>query len=118
MVEASWGQLAGASFRRQHPAGPYVLDFYCARLRIAVEVDGGGHGHFAGAKKDAHRDAWLRENSVLVLRFWNTEVRSNLFGVCETIRLAVLQRGGEVRGPIERWKSVRPASAKMDGPGR
>src|SRR5205823_1936490 len=90
----------GASFRRQHPAGSYVLDFYCPILRIAVEVDGGGHGHFSGAQRDARRDAWLRDNGVLVLRFWNNEVRSNLYGVCETVRLAVLERAEQVRGPV------------------
>ena len=111
------GQQEGASFRRQHPAGPYVLDFYCPELRIAVEVDGGGHGHFSGAQKDARRDAWLRENGVLVLRFWNNEVRSNLYGVCETIRLAVLERADRVRGPVDQWDTAS-APPKRSGRAR
>jgi hypothetical protein len=37
------GGLSGMHFRRQHPAGPYVLDFYCAASRLAIEVDGAAH---------------------------------------------------------------------------
>jgi very-short-patch-repair endonuclease len=108
------GQQEAASFRRQHPVGPYVLDFYCPELRIAVEVDGGGHGHFNVAHRDARRDAWLGENGVLGLRFWNNEIRENLLGVCETIRLAVLERAEKTRGPVERWGAA-PSSAKEHG---
>ena|SRR5947209_5007529 len=110
-------QVEGESFRRQHPAGPYVLDFYCARLRVAVEVDGGGHGHYYGAQRDARRDAWLRENGVLVLRFWNIDVRSNLFGVCETIRLALVERATQGAAPVAHWKSARSISVKSGGTG-
>ena len=104
------GQMETESFRRQHPAGPYILDFYCPRLRIAIEVDGGGHGHYYGAQRDAKRDAWLLENGVLVLRFWNIDVQRNLFGVCDTIRAAVMERDGHVVGPVGQWKPAAPRS--------
>ena len=58
----------GLKFRRQHPIGPYVLDFYCEEARLAVEVDGAGHGTEAAVAYDAKRDAWLRRQGVRMLR--------------------------------------------------
>ena len=55
-------------FRRQHPMGPYVIDFYCDAAKLAVEVDGSSH-HFGDRPvRDARRDAWLREQGIAVLR--------------------------------------------------
>jgi very-short-patch-repair endonuclease len=73
-------QLNGFSFRRQHPFGLYTVDFYCPRLRLAVEVDGGQH---AAQRKEAddRRTQWLAEKGVTVVRYWNNEVLSNLEGV-------------------------------------
>jgi very-short-patch-repair endonuclease len=82
-------QIDGASFRRQHPLGPYVLDFYCPALGIVIELDGEQHGHQANAARDRQRDAWLVERGLRVLRFWNEDVRTNLAGVVEDIFLAV-----------------------------
>jgi very-short-patch-repair endonuclease len=78
-------QLGGVSFRRQHPIGRYVLDFYCPSAGLAIEVDGGQHA--AGQQKeiDLRRDQWLAANGVRMLRFWNNEVLSNLQGVLQTI---------------------------------
>jgi len=83
-------QIEGESFRRQHPIGSYVLDFYCAPLRLAIEVDGNQHGFPGHAKRDALRDARLRDVGVVVLRFSNSDVLGNLNGVAEQVRLAVL----------------------------
>ncbi|MCK6502872.1 DUF559 domain-containing protein [Myxococcota bacterium] len=66
------GRLGGHHFRRQHPLGPYVLDFYCPQARLAVELD--GTGHLDRAEQDAARTAWLASQGVTVLRFWNDEV--------------------------------------------
>ena len=51
-------QLGGFKFRRQHPVGPYILDFYCAELRLAVEIDGEVHGHPDQVAHDQRRDAF------------------------------------------------------------
>ena len=74
-------QLCGASFRKQHPVGPYVLDFYCSTLRLAIEVDGGQHNEAAGMEKDIRRTQWLHRHGIVVLRFWNNDVLNNLEGV-------------------------------------
>jgi len=59
-----WTALRGGgpnhpAFRRQHPIGPYVLDFYCAKARLCVEVDGGSHSMGDQPRRDARRDAFL-----------------------------------------------------------
>ncbi len=60
--------LAGFRFRRQHPVGPYVLDFYCPEARLALEVDGAAHDLPDRAARDEHRTAWLAERGIRVLR--------------------------------------------------
>ena len=76
-------QIDGASFRRQHPAGRYILDLYCPALQLAIELDGGQHAQ--AAKRDRLRDGWLEQHDVTVLRFWNSDVTENLSGVLEVI---------------------------------
>ncbi|MBB3102061.1 endonuclease domain-containing protein [Azomonas macrocytogenes] len=78
-------RLAGRKFRRQHPCPPYVLDFYCPELKLAIELDGGQHYTRAGQRHDTHRDAALQKAAIRVLRFGNHEVLNNLEAVLETI---------------------------------
>jgi very-short-patch-repair endonuclease len=73
--------LAGLKFRRQHPCPPYVLDFYCAELRLVVELDGGQHYDEAGLQRDRSRTAYLQRQRLEVLRFSNLDVLQNLEGV-------------------------------------
>jgi very-short-patch-repair endonuclease len=77
-------QLDGLKFRRQHPAGPYILDFFCEQLSLAVEVDGGQHS----IEADATRTRALAVHGIRIVRFWNNDVLTNLPGVLETIRMA------------------------------
>ena len=84
-----WRELrkrpADLKFRRQHPAGKYVLDFFCAKLNLAVEVDGWAHDCLEVALKDEHRDAWLRNNGITVLRIPAKDVLDDVSSVVETI---------------------------------
>jgi len=81
-------QLAGKKFRRQYPCPPYVLDFYCAELRLAVELDGGQHYLKSGQLKDRQRDEYLAGLGIQVARFSNRDVLMNLDGVlAEILRL-------------------------------
>ena len=82
-------QLDGYKFRRQHPAHPYILDFYCAEARLAVEVDGGQHYAADGLASDAERTVYLEALGVLVLRFSNRDVLTNAEGVLEAILQAL-----------------------------
>ena len=58
----------GVKFRRQHPRGPYVLDFYCHTALLAVEIDGAVHAREDKVRADASRDDWLAGNGLRVLR--------------------------------------------------
>ncbi|MDH2915761.1 MAG: ATP-dependent RNA helicase HrpA, partial [Gallionella sp.] len=78
-------QILDFKFRRQHPLGAYILDFYCHEAKLAVELDGGQHGEDAQLKHDEKRSAWLKEQGITVLRFWNNEALANTEGVLQTI---------------------------------
>jgi very-short-patch-repair endonuclease len=93
-------QLNGEKFRRQHPLGPYVLDFFCERTNLAVEVDGGQHAEQAEA--DLARTRWLESKGCRVIRFWNNEVLSNTEEVLEAIRLALNASPHPTLSPRER----------------
>jgi len=62
------------AFRRQHPIGPYVLDFYCAKARLAVEIDGRIHEIGDRPQRDFRRDAWLEAQGVTVMRIAASEL--------------------------------------------
>ena len=74
-------QFENLGFRRQHPVGIYVLDFYCPALRLGIELDGGQHNHAAVAARDETRRQWLASKDIKVIRFWNNDVLGNLEGV-------------------------------------
>jgi very-short-patch-repair endonuclease len=101
-------QIDGASFRRQHPAGRYVLDFYCPALELAIELDGGQHAQ--AAWQDRQRDEWLERHGVTVLRFWNSDVTENLSGVLEVIAARVSDLKSREVTPTRRWRADLPLS--------
>ena len=76
-------------FYRQYRVGSYILDFYCPKKKIAIEVDGGQHYEDAAMESDAKRTNFLDANGISVLRFTNTDIEKNLNGVEKIIRLAL-----------------------------
>jgi len=91
-----WQQLrqspAGLRFRRQHPAGPYVLDFFCATRLLAIEVDGAVHDLDAQWQHDLARDAWLVRQGVLVMRLPARDVLVDCGDVVDRIVATALAR--------------------------
>jgi very-short-patch-repair endonuclease len=85
-------KLNGLKFRRQHPIGPFILDFYSAAAKLAVEVDGAVHDAPEQAAHDRRRTAWLAERGVHVIRLRATDVRDHLDGVLEFIAAAASAR--------------------------
>lgn len=79
-------------FRRQVTVGPYILDFYCAAAKLAVELDGSQHYEKDGKRHDAIRTEYLNSLGIEVLRFPNSDVMNNLPGVCRKIDLTVKER--------------------------
>ena len=82
-------------FRRQHPAGPYVLDFFCARANLAIEVDGQAHDRGDRHARDAVRDDWLRSQGVEILRVPAREILIDLAAVV----LMVVEHASQRRPP-------------------
>jgi adenine-specific DNA-methyltransferase len=84
--------FAGYKFRRQHPFGPYILDFYSPAAKLAIELDGGGHNYQFGQIRDRRRSEILASYGVTVLRFWNHQVRYELDSVLKVIWFALDER--------------------------
>ena len=76
-------------FQRQKAIGNYIADFYCAKARLIVELDGGGHYTAEQALKDSLRTKNLEAMNLTVLRICNTDIDRNFSGVCEYIDLTV-----------------------------
>ena len=80
----------GIQYRRQHPAGPYVLDFFCATANLAIEVDGEAHSRGNRPERDNARDEWLQTQGIQVMRIPAIEVLKNLDGVLQFIAAATI----------------------------
>lgn len=78
-------QLFGLHFYRQKPIGNYIVDFYCPKAQLVIEVDGGQHYKPEGAFRDSVRDSFLKHLGLSVLRFSNRDVLYNMDGVFATI---------------------------------
>jgi very-short-patch-repair endonuclease len=95
-IRESWGErvmwawlrnrrFSDYKFRRQHPAGPYVLDFFCHETKLNIEVDGFQHGLPDNQAADAKRDQFLAAQGIKVLRFWSSQLKRNKEMICNTI---------------------------------
>ena len=76
-------------FQRQKAIGNYIADFYCAKARLVIELDGGGHYTEEQKAKDLLRTDELKAMNLTVLRICNTDIDRNFRGVCEYINLRV-----------------------------
>ena len=76
-------------FQRQKAIGDYIADFYCAKARLVIELDGGGHYTVEQIQKDEIRTKELEAMGLTVLRVCNTDIDRNFRGVCDTVDRAV-----------------------------
>ena len=106
------GRPNGLKFRRQHPIGPYVLDFYCRAALFAIENDGVAHQLGPNPRRDEMRDRWMERQGIATLRIDASEVRNNLEGVLAHI----LDRCRERTPPPHFVRSPSPATAGEDQP--
>ena len=79
-------QLVGEWFRRQFSIGRFVVDFYCPKYKLAIELDGAGHFTEAGQQYDKERTEYLNSVGVKVIRFENLEVFNYPMQVLEEIK--------------------------------
>jgi len=89
---------AGLRFRRQHAVDDYVLDFYCAPARLAMEVDGEAHNRDDRPMRDGIRDGRLATRGIQVLRYSAHDVLSNLEEVVSEIMTVALERRAQFEG--------------------
>ena len=79
-------------FKRQYPVGNYIVDFYCYRARLVVELDGSQHCKPSTIEYDRKRTDYLQQQGFYVLRLSNRDVAERFRSVCETIDTAVRDR--------------------------
>jgi very-short-patch-repair endonuclease len=105
-----WEQLRaakqGMKFRRQHPVGPYIADFYCSAAKLVIEIDGEAHDRGDRPERDIVRDAAMRNAGYEVLRISAADVLKDMEAVILTIRAAA-------ESPLHRASTVPlPASGE------
>ncbi len=107
-------RFADKKFRRQHPVGRYILDFYCHELKLAIELDGGQHNEPPAKQYDADRTSYLEEQGIRVIRFWNNEVLQQTDSVLESLwnSLTSLTPAPLPEGEGLYWQ---PAAGTFDG---
>ncbi len=95
-------QVADERFHRQYSIGAYTVDFYCPKVKLAIEIDGDSHYLSSVARRhDAKREAAIEAHGVRLLRFQNVELHQNMQGVLEMIYETVVQlrsKAGVVTG--------------------
>ena len=84
--------IVGYRFRRQYSVGPYVIDFYCPALKLAVEIDGDSHFIGDAVEDDKQRQAFIESFGIRFLRFTNRDIYDNLEGVLEAITSVALAK--------------------------
>ena len=72
-------------FQRQKTIGPYIADFYCAKAKLVIELDGGGHYEPDQVEQDVYRTKALQTMGLTVLRFSNLDIHQNFSSVCQSI---------------------------------
>jgi very-short-patch-repair endonuclease len=85
-------QVGGLHFRRQHPVGPYIVDFFCVAVQLAIEIDGAIHDHRDQAAYDLNRTEALGQAGIRILRFTNADVLERLEWVLRQIHESAAAR--------------------------
>ena len=85
-------QIFGLQFYRQRPIGNYIVDFYCPKAQLVLEVDGLQHMQELAVRKDNYRDSYLKQQGIKVLRFDNLQVLKQLDAVVEKVYQTVASR--------------------------
>ena len=108
-------KLRDLRFRKQHPIGPYILDFFCAEASLSVEVDGSCHDHPDRAEHDRRRTAWLNGRGIRVVRIAARDVLGELEGALGFIARICEERWPFDSPPPSRRLRRRATSPSGDG---
>ena len=85
-------KLKGIKFYRQHPICGYVIDFYCKKARLGIELDGAGHLNAEQKEHDQLRTTELEDYGIMILRFWNQQVKDEVEKVLDCVENTVINR--------------------------
>ena len=110
-------RLYDVKFYRQRVIANYVVDFYCSKAKLVIELDGSQHYEPEAQARDAERTAALERYGLTVLRIPNSEVNKNFLGVCEHIDAAVKSRiDRAIASPVKgRWFACEPEGLRTGG---
>jgi len=86
-------KIFGLRFLRQYSVGPYILDFYCSKIRLAIELDGSVHAGEEAKLYDKDREKYLENLNIQVIRFWNDDVLKNTKNVLEKLQNKIVSLG-------------------------
>ena len=87
-------KIKGYKWRRQHPIGEYILDFYCPEAKLCIELDGAAHFSYSWAREDNIRTSFLNSKGIKVIRFENRLIWDNIDGVIEIIEQELENKQG------------------------
>ena len=104
----------GFKFRRQFGIGPYIVDFYCPKLKFVIELDGDVHAINTQRMKDINRQGFLEEKGIFVKRYWNNEVLDNTDSTVEEIYYLCNQRSTSPEPLLE--KEGRASESPLSPP--
>ena len=76
-------KIMGCQFMRQKPIGNYIVDFYCSKLNLAIEIDGDSHGNPSAQKRDNEKDRYLNSLGIHVIRYGDWDVKKDISGVID-----------------------------------
>ena len=113
-------RFSAYKFRRQHPFGPFILDFFCEEAGLDIELDGFQHGTPSSMPADLARDSWLETHGIRVLRYWNSQLRRNQQAIRDSIWAELNARSPRVLPEFQRpgvvGENRRPALKAGDHP--
>lgn len=93
-------QLNGYQFYRQKTIGNYIMDFYCPKAKLIIELDGGQHYTATGKEKDRVRDIAMKKLGIQVFRFSDAEIFKNINGVLDTIWEFIEKNSSNLPSPL------------------
>ena len=93
-------QVLGLRFRAQHPIDIFIADFYCHSVKLVIEIDGGIHFRKNQHEYDIGREAEISQFGILVIRFTNEEVETNLDQLVEQIKIVCRDRLRKGQSPL------------------
>jgi len=81
--EVKGKRINGFQFLRQMPIGNFIIDFYCPKLRLAIEIDGDSHGFDEAIQRDKHKEKYLSKLGIHLIRYDDNELKSNIQGTID-----------------------------------